>query len=220
MAITRIKNNQITDATIDVGVKAIDLSITAGKLENNLTYGSDLTVTGNLTVNGTTTTINTANTTAEDSILGLASAQTGAPALDIGFIGERGDQDNAAFIWDESTDTFRFGTTTQTAGDTVITLAANAAIEAGDITGTGAGSFASLGTTGALSAGSLAVTGLSELDGGINVNDIFTVDASGNTDTGTGTLSASATDVTTFTATGLAQLDGGFDVNAILTVDA
>ena len=65
MAVTRINNNQITDASsgnVYVGVNAAsklqNYTITSQKIANNLTYGSDLTVTGNLTVNGTTTTIN------------------------------------------------------------------------------------------------------------------------------------------------------------------
>jgi len=57
MSVTRIKNNQITDATINAASKLADTSVTAGKLEDNLTYGSNLTITGNLTVNGATTTV-------------------------------------------------------------------------------------------------------------------------------------------------------------------
>ena len=55
MPITRIKNNQITDATIVASAKLVNNSISANKLANDLTYGSNLTVTGNLTVNGSTT---------------------------------------------------------------------------------------------------------------------------------------------------------------------
>ena len=51
MAVTRIKNNQITDNTINAAVKVQDYTVTGVLLANNLTYGSDLTVTGNLTVN-------------------------------------------------------------------------------------------------------------------------------------------------------------------------
>ena len=76
MAITRIKNNQITDSSagnvflgINAAVKLQDFSITAGKIANSLVYGSDLTVSGNLTVNGTTTTIDTVSVVIEDPIL-------------------------------------------------------------------------------------------------------------------------------------------------------
>jgi hypothetical protein len=49
MAVTRIKNNQITDLTIEAG-KIANNAITGGKLEDNMTYGSNLTISGNLTV--------------------------------------------------------------------------------------------------------------------------------------------------------------------------
>ena len=35
MAVTRIKNNQITDATVVASAKLVDYSITAGKIANN-----------------------------------------------------------------------------------------------------------------------------------------------------------------------------------------
>jgi hypothetical protein len=72
MAVTRIKNNQITDATIVGSTKLVDASVTGGKLAADLTYNSNLTVTGNLTVSGTTTTIDTTNTVIEDPLLALA----------------------------------------------------------------------------------------------------------------------------------------------------
>ncbi len=102
MAVTRIKNNQITDATIVASAKVTDYTITASKLANSLVYGSDLTISGNLTVNGNSTTIDTNVTTIEDPVIVLASTQTGTPAVDIGFIGERGTGTNVAFVWNES----------------------------------------------------------------------------------------------------------------------
>ena len=97
MAITRINNNQITDSSpgnafvgVNAAVKLQDFTITAGKIANNLTYGSDLTITGNLTVQGNTTSIDTINLVVEDPLILLAKDQTGSPALDIGFIGKRG----------------------------------------------------------------------------------------------------------------------------------
>jgi hypothetical protein len=117
MAVTRIKNNQITDATIVASSKLVDYSISAAKIANNLTYGSNLTVTGNLTVQGNTTAIDTNITTIEDPVILLASTQTGAPAVDIGFLGQRGTANNIAFVWDESQSTFvtAFSDTAETA---------------------------------------------------------------------------------------------------------
>ena len=72
MAVTRIKNNQITDGTIVGSSKSADYSITGAKLGNTLTYGSDLTVSGNLTVNGEVTAIDTIDMTVEDPLILLA----------------------------------------------------------------------------------------------------------------------------------------------------
>jgi hypothetical protein len=134
MAVTRINNNQITDASagnvyvgINANTKIQNYSITAGKIANNLTYGSDLTVSGNLTVNGQSTAIDTTITTIEDPVIVLASTQTGTPAVDIGFLGERGDSDNIAFVWDESSDEFvtAFTSTSETNTTIAITSYAN-----------------------------------------------------------------------------------------------
>jgi hypothetical protein len=106
MAVTRIKNNQITDSTINAAAKTQAYSITSTLLSNNLTYGSDLTISGNLTVNGNVTAVDTVDLVVEDPIILLAASQVGAPTVDIGFIGKRGTSDNIAFVWDESEDQF------------------------------------------------------------------------------------------------------------------
>jgi len=127
MAVTRIKNNQITDATIVASSKLQDYSISAAKIANNLTYGSNLTIAGNLTVQGNSTAIDTNITTIEDPVILLASTQTGAPAVDIGFIGQRGTGNNIAFVWDESAQTFvtAFTSTPETATTIVVSAYAN-----------------------------------------------------------------------------------------------
>ena len=110
MAVTRINNNQITDAIagntivgVNAAAKLQNYSITSTKIANSLTYGSDLTVTGNLTVQGTTTAVNTVNTVITDPLIVLADGQTsGTPTVDIGYVGLRGSQNSAAFVWKES----------------------------------------------------------------------------------------------------------------------
>jgi len=133
MAVTRINNNQISDASagnayvgINASTKIQPYSITATKIANNLTYGSDLTITGNLTVQGNTTTIDTTYTTIEDPILLLASNQTGSPTVDIGFVGQRGTSNNIAFVWDESAKEFITAYTTTGESNTVISIASYA----------------------------------------------------------------------------------------------
>ena len=139
MPVTRINNNQITDASagnvnlgINANTKLQNFSITSNKIANNLTYGSDLTVTGNLTVQGSSTAIDTTITTIEDPVIVLASTQTGSPAVDIGFIGERGTANNIAFVWDESAGEFVTAFTNTSETSTTINIIAYANIHTKD----------------------------------------------------------------------------------------
>jgi hypothetical protein len=139
MAVTRINNNQITDASagnvylgINANTKLQNFSITSNKIANNLTYGSDLTVSGNLTVNGSSTAIDTTITTIEDPVIVLASTQTGSPAVDIGFIGERGTSNNIAFVWDESSSEFVTAFTNTSETNTTINIIGYADIHTKD----------------------------------------------------------------------------------------
>jgi len=139
MAVTRINNNQITDASagniylgINANTKLQNYSITSSKIANNLTYGSDLTVAGNLTVQGSSTAIDTTITTIEDPVIVLASTQTGTPAVDIGFLGERGDEDNIAFVWNESADEFVTVFTSTAETNTTITISSYANFHTND----------------------------------------------------------------------------------------
>ena len=184
MAVTRINNNQITDASagnvylgINANTKIQNYSITAGKIANNLSYGSDLTVVGNLTVQGNTTAIDTTITTIEDPVIVLASQQTGAPAVDIGFIGERGTANNIAFVWDESTQEFITAFTDTSETNTTINVIGyanirtlNASVDGnlsvgGNVSITG--NVASLNVTGNVTSGNLLTPGLVSATGTI-----------------------------------------------------
>ena len=74
---------------------------------------NDCRVEGDLTVTGDTTTVSTTNTLIQDKLLELASGTTGDPAAtdDKGIIIDRGDDPNAAIIWDEDAESFKIGTT-------------------------------------------------------------------------------------------------------------
>ena len=133
MAVTRIKNNQITDLTVNAAAKLQDFSITSGKIANNLTYGSDLTITGNLTVQGNVTAIDTTDLVVEDPLFLLAKDQTGSPTLDIGFIGKRGTEDNIAWVWDESADQFAAAFTDSEITNTTINILSYASVKFLDI---------------------------------------------------------------------------------------
>ena len=99
-----------------------NLTITSGGNLNLSTAGTvavtgAMTLTGDLTVNGTTTTVSSANLTVADNMIEL---NTGVSQSfnDAGIIIERGSTgNNAAIIWDESTDKFAMGLTTSTAAD-------------------------------------------------------------------------------------------------------
>jgi hypothetical protein len=185
MAVTRINNNQITDASagnvylgINANTKLQNYSITSQKIANNLTYGSDLTVSGNLTVNGTSTAIDTTITTIEDPVIVLASTQTGSPTVDIGFLGERGTSDNIAFVWNEANSEFVTAFTSTSETNTTIAISSYANFHTNDaniggnivINGTtslvsnvvGAAAF-----TGNITAGNLLTPGLISATGNI-----------------------------------------------------
>jgi hypothetical protein len=171
MPVTRINNNQVTDASagntivgINAGTKLQNYSITATKIANNLTYGSDLTVAGNLIVQGNSTAIDTTITTIEDPVIVLASTQTGAPAVDIGFIGERGSSENIAFVWDESAQEFVTAFTNTSETNTTINITGYANARVGNMIVGGTTSLAGnvIGTanfTGNVNAGNVNATG-------------------------------------------------------------
>ena len=75
---------------------------TIGDDDDNITIGGELIVNGNLTVSGDTTTVNTATLSVEDPLIYIGKNQTGTAAVDLGLIGERGDDQNVGFIFDES----------------------------------------------------------------------------------------------------------------------
>lgn len=117
--LTRIKNNQITDSTIWANAKIIPGSIVGSLFSSNIVVTSDFVITGNLYVAGASTylTVASTNTFVNDPLIVLNNAYTGGAIYDIGFIFERGTDDNQAFYWDESSDEFKLISTTE-AGST------------------------------------------------------------------------------------------------------
>ena len=186
MAVTRIKNNQITDAItgnavvgINANTKVQPYSITSNLLANNFTYGSDFTISGNLSVTGTTTAVDTTYTNIQDPLIVLADGQTtGAPALDIGYIGLRGNQSNIAFIWKEAN--AEFSTTYTTAGldtsNTTITISSYANLKSNNIN-----SVSTISAGGNLNTGAnLNVTTDASIGGNLTVAGSTNVSAGGN----------------------------------------
>ena len=209
MPITRIKNNQITDATIVASAKLVDNSITAAKLAANLTYGSNLVITGNLTVNGATTSLDTVNTIIEDPIILLAKNETGVPSKDIGFIGERGDSNNVAWIFDETDDTFKAGLTTDDGTGTAITLASLVDSQFKDIT------MVNLAPSGNVTT---ALNASSTIEAGTNITAVATVQGATLTD---GTLSIASGSITSgVAATFSGAVQGGTLTDGTASINA
>ena len=221
MPVTRIKNNQVTDASgantqlgINANTKLQNYSITSTKIANNLVYGSDLTVTGNLTVQGNSTAIDTTITTIEDPIIVLASTQTsGAPAVDIGYLGFRGNESNIAFVWDESAGQFVTAFTSTGESNTTITITSYANLQIGNLSLTGNILNSSLNVTGNITGGNLLTPGL------ISATSTITSAADitgGNILTG-GLISATSTITSAANITGGNILTGGL-ISATSTI--
>ena len=121
-----VQGGSITDGTA---------TLTGGALSGvtNLN-ATNLVLAGDLTVNGTTTTVSSTNTTISDTLLELGTGRTGSASGDAGIVIERGDDDNAFFGWDESSDQFQFATTSATGSSTGDLTLADANLKAGTVT--------------------------------------------------------------------------------------
>ena len=90
------------------GSEGADVVLT---LPSDVQIANDLTVAGDLTVNGDLTYLDTTNLKIEDNLFELNANLTGTPANDSGMLIQRGNQQNAIFMWDESEDKFTLGLT-------------------------------------------------------------------------------------------------------------
>jgi hypothetical protein len=123
MAVTRIKNNQITDATIFANVKIAPGTIVGSLFNPDVLINSNIAIVGNLTVNGNTNTINSTNTLVNDPLVIFNNGYTGIPAYDVGILVDRNLQPtsptnygarNTAWVWRESDGSFQGVLTTET----------------------------------------------------------------------------------------------------------
>ena len=205
MAVTRINNNQITDAVsgnvyvgINANTKLQNYSITSQKLANSLTYGSDLTITGNLTIQGTTTSVDTVNTLIQDPLITLADGQTsGSPTLDIGTIGLRGSQLSAVLGWKESALEFVTALSNTTISNTTFNINSYANLHTGNFIAQGTTSLIGnvLGATnftGNVTGGNLLTPGLISATGGVTAASVAGGVITGSSTSVTGTTTAAS----------------------------
>ena len=130
MAINKIagetlESNLIRETDLSFNDTLLHLDVTNGRIgigtsspgnfkldvTGNARITGNQTITGDLVVQGTTTTIDSQNLVVEDNIITINENASGA--TDAGIMINRTAANNALFIWDETVDKFRFGTTTQ-----------------------------------------------------------------------------------------------------------
>ena len=130
MAINKIagetlESNLIRSTDLSFNDTLLHLDVTNGRIgintsspgnfkldvNGNARISGNQTITGDLIVQGTTTTIDSQNLVVEDNIITINENASGD--TDAGIMINRTSQNNALFIWDETVDKFRFGTTTQ-----------------------------------------------------------------------------------------------------------
>jgi len=154
----------ITDLDMTVGNKTILDTIGA----NTLTIGANnttISIPGNLTISGTTTTVNTTTLNVADNLFYLNSDFTGSATQDSGFVIERGNDTNVAFVWDESADQFAMVTTNNTGSGNDITEIAYTHLRMANLTVAQIGAFTA---TGAINFGSQAMTAVNIDSGAID----------------------------------------------------
>jgi len=121
MAVTRIKNNQITDSTI-TGAKVANATLTGGLFASALTLNSNVSIVGNLSVTGTTSTVSSTNTFINDPLIVYNNGYTGDLSnYSIGMLVNRNlasladyGSVNVAWAWDEAEGAFVAIATTDT----------------------------------------------------------------------------------------------------------
>ena len=123
MAVTRIKNNQITDSTITYA-KIASGTLVGSNFNANLTLNSNVNIIGNLSVTGTTSTVSSTNTYVNDPLVVFNNGYTGSlTGYDIGILVNRNlaalggyGSVNTAWVWVEADSAFEAIATTDTGG--------------------------------------------------------------------------------------------------------
>jgi hypothetical protein len=144
MAVTRIKNNQITDATITAS-KIASQTLVGSLFANDLTLNSNVSIVGNLTITGSSSNINAINTFITDPFVIFNNGYSGSLAnYTIGILVNRNLASladygavNTAWVWDENDGAFAGLTTTDTGvGITTINNSGYANVKVGNLVAT------------------------------------------------------------------------------------
>ena len=81
-------------------------ALAGASFTGQVNMADDLVVTGNLVVNGDQTVANSVNLVVQDRIIMVSNSTTGTPSQDAGIFVNRGNQGNAAIVYDESITAF------------------------------------------------------------------------------------------------------------------
>ena len=155
MAVTRIKNNQITDATI-TAAKIANQTLVGSLFATDLTLSSNLSIIGNLTVTGISSNINAINTFISDPFVIFNNGYTGSLTnYTIGMLVNRNLSSladygsvNTAWVWSEADGAFTgFATTDSGTGIVSINNSGYANIKIGNLNAVSAISASSLNVT-------------------------------------------------------------------------
>jgi hypothetical protein len=96
---------QFNNVQVDGTLTSDDITST------NISIAGNATITGDLTVSGTTTSVNTTNTNISDNVIELNAGESGAgvTAGTSGIEIDRGTETNVSLLWNETSDTWTFG---------------------------------------------------------------------------------------------------------------
>ena len=194
--ITRIKNNQVTDNTIEYQ-KLKDGTLVGSKFNANLTLNSNVTILGNLTVANSFAQLNSINTYINDPVVVFNNNYTGSPTYDIGMLINRNLSSlapygavNAAFVWQEASSGFAALMTTET-GTTAgaINNSGWANIRVGNLTATTGNITGALNISGATTFNTITVTNLATFNGNVvATNTVYVTNSTASTQYTNGAL--------------------------------
>jgi hypothetical protein len=217
MAVTRIKNNQITDSTITYQ-KIANQTLVGANFNPNLTLNSNVSIIGNLTVSGGSSVVNSTNTYVNDPVVVFNNGYIGSlTGYDIGILVNRNlatltgyGAVNTAWLWSEADSAFVAIATTDTGeGVTGVNNSGFVNIKAHDVTATG-----NVDITGSISASSFSVGAGGTFSGNISsAYATITNLTSGNAQISGGAITSTPVSGSTVQATVLttanAQISGG-----------
>lgn len=224
MAVTRIKNNQITDSTITAS-KIAAQTLVGGLFSPNLTLNSNVSIIGNLTVSGGSSIVNSTNTYVNDPVVVFNNGYVGSlVGYDIGILVNRNLASltgygavNTAWLWSEADNAFVAIATTDTGSGVIgVNNSGFVNIKVGSVTAS------TMSVAGAVTAASFVISGTGALTGNVvaahgSITDFVSSNVSITGGAISGTTVTGATVNATVLTTANAQISGGAITNSTIS---